>query len=66
MLQGDTFRLHWELLGLLCGIGDGFPVEEALSQGRSDEPKFVRVINVLGGVAFQMDGITQGSQSAFS
>lgn len=66
MLQGDTFRLHWELLGLLCGIGDGFPVEEALSQGRSDEPKFVRVINVLGGGSIPDGWDNQGSQSAFS
>lgn len=49
MPQGDTFRLHRELLGLLWGIRDAFPVEKALSQDSSDEPKFVRVINVCVG-----------------
>lgn len=53
MLQGGTFRVHWELLGLLCGIREAFPVEEALSQGMNDEPTFVRLIMcwlvVMGG-----------------
>lgn len=53
-------------LSLLCEIMEAYPAEEALSQDVSDEPKMVRLINVLvSGKAFQMDGIAQGYQSTF-
>lgn len=38
-------RGHRERLGSLCGIGGALPLEEALSQGARDAPRFARLMN---------------------